>query len=398
MSSDRLKDISDYVDSVFIENEIVEKIIEDEVVKDILVEKVIEKKIESKFVKLMNDIEKSLYFRYKYNGKPENMEFRTIYMIFIYALYKKGGYSLELKKLAEYNILYFENIDEYMLDTYGKEQRRCIKNIFKKFNIEPIYENYEGNIIKHKIDNIDKIINILDKNPNKIYPIEKFINYKKLLNKFREYIVSLGNNLIMYINNLDSDIITFFDNGKTLSELHSIHFLQPKTVSIDIKDYKLHVISVCMNKINRIFRCVNRFNIPELKIYNKLIELKKFNPNIICILNNYNLPITRNGMNELVADFLVITKCYNNLRFSLIEYDGPSHYDKSYHRFNKEGILCDIVKNNFCRLNGIDIIRVRDKDINYLERIVDFMNNVCMNDDVVICVPGYEEYMSIIDL
>jgi hypothetical protein len=393
MSSDRLKDISDYVDMVMIENKVIEDVVEEKVVE----KQQIINKVDSKFVKLMNDIERSLYFRYKYNGKPENMEFRTIYMIFIYALYKKGGYSLELKKLAEYNILYFENIDEYMLDTYGKEQRRCIKNILKKFNTQPIYENYEGNIIKHKIDNIDKIINILDKNPNKIYPIEKFINYKKLLNKFREYIVSLGNNLIMYINNLDSDIITVFDNGKTLSELHSVHFLQPKTVSIDIKDYKLHVISVCMNKINRIFRCVNRFNIPELKIYNSLVELKKSNPNIICIMNNYNLPITRNGRNELVADFLVITKFYNNLRFSVIEYDGPSHYDTSYHRFSKDGILCDIVKNNFCRLNGIDIIRIRDTDKNYLERVVDFMNNVCKNEGDIISVPGYEEYMNIIN-
>ena len=56
-----------------------------------------------------------------------------------------------------------------MLDTFGKEQRKCIKNIFRKFNVEPIYEDYNGDMIKHKIDDIDKIISILNKNPNKIY-------------------------------------------------------------------------------------------------------------------------------------------------------------------------------------------------------------------------------------
>jgi hypothetical protein len=378
MSVDRLKEISEYVDSVFIVDEVVDNVVVEKMIED----RVIINKVESKFIRLMNDIERSLYFRYKYNGKPENMEFRTIYMIFIYALYKKGGYSLELKKLAEYNILYFENIDEYMLDTYGKEQRKCIKSIFKKFNIEPIYEDYKGDIIKHKIDDMDKIITILGKNPNKIYPIEKFINYKRLLNNFREYIISLGDNLSVYINNLDSDIMNINDKGVN--------------VSIDIKNYKLKVISVCMNKINRIFKLVNRFNIPELMIYNRLVELKQVYSNILYIFNNYYLPISRNGKNQLIADFLIVSNFNNSVRFSIIEYDGPSHYDVDYYRFNSDSILCDIVKNNFCKLNNIDIIRIRDCELNCVDKVVKFIDSILVCKDIVISIPEYEEYMNII--
>jgi D-serine dehydratase len=98
MSCDRLKEISDYVDSVFIENEIVEKIIEDEVVKVDKVDKV----IESKFVRLMRKIETRIYFKYKNDSNPDNFTMKTLYFGFIYALFRMSGYSEEMKKLIEY--------------------------------------------------------------------------------------------------------------------------------------------------------------------------------------------------------------------------------------------------------------------------------------------------------
>ena len=420
MASDRLKEISDYVDSNFIKrnnkhantvrclsklNNLTGKLKTSLVLekpKDLLVnetnseENIISNQIiyknntDSKFIRLMLETERKLYFKFKYSCNPENMQFKTLFLTFIYSLYKKSGCSSELKKLADYNISYFDNIDEYMLDTYGKDQRKYINELMKKFNKIPINDDYNNlksihhNIFINDIE-IKHLIKIIEKNPNKIYPIEKFTNYKKILNNFRNYICSLADKLSIYINSLNTDIITIFDKDNN--------------VSVDIKNYKLNMINVCINKINKIFKLVNRFNIPELMIYNKLVEIKSNNKNqlcrILCIFNNYNLPISRNDRNQLVADFLIISQINDRIRFSIIEYDGPSHYNSNYYQFNKNSILCDIVKNNFCKINNIDLLRIKDTNNTFLDSVSEFINMIFNNDKCIINTPTYEEYINI---
>ena len=142
---------------------------------------------------------------------------------------------------------------------------------------------------------------------------------------------------------------------------------------------------------------ISRFNIPELMIYNRLVELKMVNKDILYILNNYKLPVSRNNknINNLTADILVLSKIGNNLKFSIIEYDGPSHYDTSYYMFKDSIVYCDIVKNNFCKLNNINILRVRDTDKKFVDNVVKFIDSIVVSKNIVI-IPSYEEYMKLI--
>jgi len=121
------------------------------------------------------------------------------------------------------------------------------------------------------------------------------------------------------------------------------------------------------------------------------------NKDILYILNNYKLPVSRNNRcnNNLTADFLILTRCNKTLRFSVIEYDGPRHYDRYFYIFKEANVYCDIVKNNFCMLNGINILRVRDDDKQFLDNIVKFIDSILISKNIVI-IPSYEEYMKLI--
>ena len=79
----------------------------------------------------------------------------------------------------------------------------------------------------------------------------------------------------------------------------------------------------------------------------------------------------------------------------MIEYDGPSHYNTKYYMFKDSIVYCDIVKNNFCRLNSINILRVRDTDKIFLNNIVKFIESILVSKNIVI-IPEYEEYIKLI--
>lgn len=102
--NDRLKEISDYVDMVMIENKVIEDVVEEKVIEYEVVK--VNKVIEDKFVRLMRKIETRIYFKYKNNNNPDNFTIKTLYFGFIYSLFKMSGYSDDMKKLAYDNIGY----------------------------------------------------------------------------------------------------------------------------------------------------------------------------------------------------------------------------------------------------------------------------------------------------
>ena len=53
------------------------------------------------------------------------------------------------------------------------------------------------------------------------------------------------------------------------------------------------------------------------------------------------------------------------------------------------------MKNNFCRLNGINILRVRDDDKQFLDNIVKFIDSIMVSKNIVI-IPEYQNYMKLI--
>lgn len=388
MSNDRLKEISDYVDSIFIEKN---KNIMEEDKEDILLQPndiiITDNKpvIEGKFIKLMRKIETNIYFKHKSNMNPDNFTMKSLYFGFIYSLFKMSGYSKEIKKLAYDNISYFNEIDEFLLNTYGNNVRKYTKNIMKGFNIKPIIKDSETIILTENLQDdqlliTTELLNIINKEPNKPYPIEKLIVYKNKVDELRKNINEICNTILSYLNNKEHDMITFFND------------------CVDIKNYKILIIKNLLCKLNKIIKCISRFNIPELMIYNKLVELKATNENILYILNNYKLPVSRNykNLNNLTADFLILSKFNNKLQFSIIEYDGPSHYNTNYYMFTESIVYCDIVKNNFCKLNNINILRVRDTNKQFLNNVTAFINSILGSNNIFI-IPKYIEYMELIN-
>jgi len=251
--------------------------------------------------------------------------------------------------------------------------------MMKGYNIKPIIEDIVIKGVDNEVLITDELMSIIKKEPNKKYPIEKLMLYKNKVMGLRKSINNLCEKLIVYLDNKDNDMISFLDD------------------SIDIREYKICIIKNLVFKLNKMIKCISRFNMPELMIYNKLVELKMDNKNILYILNNYKLPVSRNcrNNNNLTADFLILTKFNNCLRFSVIEYDGPRHYDRNFYIFKEGNIYCDIVKNNFCKLNNINILRVRDNDKQFLDKIVNFIDSIFFSKNIVI-IPEYEEYMKLI--
>jgi len=374
MSHARLFEISDIVDTMVSEKS-------QKYYNTIQLETVDEfntnKPLISKFTKLMLDTEIKLYNKYITGIKPHRMHLSSLYMILIYSLYKKGSNIDELKRLADYNILYFENIDEYINNTYDNEDIKSLKNIMNHYDISVIYDDYNGNIIQHHIDTSN-----LRFKQYKSYPIKKLKEYRLVLSTFRDIIISNGKIITSYLETIKEDLINFK--------------LYERDETICIKEYKKIIISECMNKVNQIFKRVVSFNIPELEIYNKLLEIKQDKPDIIGVFHNARLPISRNGnsLNNLSADILIILK---SGKLGIIEYDGPSHYSKEHIYYKRNNVLCDIVKNNFCKRNGIHILRVRDNDINYMNTIVDFINQITkINSKHIINIPLYSEYIKLL--
>jgi hypothetical protein len=304
---------------------------------------------------------------------------------FIYSLFKMSGYSKEIKKLAYDNISYFNEIDEFLLNTYGNNVRKYTKNIMKGFNIKPIIKDSETIVLTENLQDdqiliTTELLNIINKEPNKPYPIEKLTVYKNKVDELRKNINEICNTILSYLNNKKNDMITFFND------------------CVDIKNYKILIIKNLLCKLNKIIKCISRFNIPELMIYNKLVELKATNENILYILNNYKLPVSRNYKNScnLTADFLILSKFNNKLQFSIIEFDGPRHYNKNFYIFKENNVYCDIVKNNFCKLNNINILRVRDTNKQFLDNVVTFINSILESNNIFI-IPKYIEYMDLIN-
>jgi len=390
MASDRLKEISDYVDSIFIERNrnIVEVEVDDHT--DTILhqpndEDINKPVVEGQFIRLMRRIETNIYFKHKSNMNPNNFKMKSLYFGFIYSLFKMSGYSKEITKLAYDNISYFNEIDEFLLNTYGNDVRKYTKNIMKEFNIKPIIKDTETIMIPEnqqasELSITPELINIINKEPNKIYPIEKLTVYKNKVVDLKKNINEICNTILDYLNNKEHDKITFFND------------------CIDIKNYKIQIINNLLGKLNKIIKCICRFNIPELMIYNKLVELKSENGNILYILNNYKLPVSRNykNVNNLIADFLILYNFNNKLQFSVIEYDGPSHYNTNYYMFTESIVYCDIVKNNFCKLNNINMLRVRDTNKQFLDTVTTFIKSILVSNNIFI-IPKYIEYMELIN-
>lgn len=275
----------------------------------------------------------------KYNKHFNNLSTDTLYSLYIIITYKTNDYNLYKDAAKSYNLhkQYINQLNDYLIMIDNYEIRKYVYNLLTNKDI----------IIS------DNIIDIITPNISKIYELNNLLKYNMLVNEFKQ----------TTINNINVLINIIHDNEK-------------------------QILYALIDKLNNTYKSIHKFNKPELYIYNKLIELK--NDKLICIFNHFTLPLSRNNKHPLYADFLLLFNINNRLIFGIIEYDGPSHYNINYYNFSKDRVYCDILKNQFCIDNNINILRIFDYDnIDY--KIDEYLMSI-NNDNTSIILPSKNHY------
>jgi hypothetical protein len=269
-------------------------------------------------------------------------ELSVLLSLYIYILYK----THDLKLLNDFTIFY---------NKYNKY--KSVINIFIEKNNYSKQHNYLllllNNYIKNKklIDYNSIVIEHFDKKLLSCYNIKSYNELKIDISIMLQSLEELSLSLLLNINN---------DN------------------SINNKEKKIELINIFTLKFAKIFDIGCVYNNPELCIFNSLVNFSKINEPIIFITIHFVLPVSY--IKSLIADFFIMLKINNKLQFCVIEYDGPTHYNILDHRISIDHIKRDIIKNNFCINNNISIIRVFDKDKNYINTIIEFIQSIISNN------------------
>jgi hypothetical protein len=204
--------------------------------------------------------------------------------------------------------------------------------------------------------------------------------------KLKEYNVEEYKNFIIVMKKLN-DIIT-----------HNLSFINELIMNSDLpyKEIRCKIIDVFKSRHKKLLNKEIKMNIPELEIYNTLIKLKNLHINIINVYYNVKLPVKFIG--NLRADFVVTIKQNNFIEAVIIEYDGPLHTDHKHPHFNNDNIYRDLIKNNFCIKNKINMLRI-DYRQNHIELVENFMNKILLLtiEQPIYEIPEYEHYLKILN-
>ena len=372
--NERLQEISDFVDDYF----------DNKKANIILTEKEVECEQKNEFIRRfdidkMNNIDKlfkidnndhllwsvfikkSKYYFYeiKHNNKDINsmrlITLSQLYISVIYILHKKL-----LKKFSNKYISYSNHYEHYMNRFSDKKQRN---EIF-------LYMNSNNN----------KQLDIVKKNKPYTIVLDEIEEYKKSINEIKQEISNINSEL----NNL---------------------------IDINDENQKIftNIINIYQNKIELIYKFISKFNYPEMKIYNFIVEKMKTNINILNILTHFTLqalpcgssrardaPVKRQeSKHSLFADILVIIKLDDKYHFIVIEYDGPTHDNIEDFRFNDSVVFCDITKNKYCISNNISLIRLNYKinmneHLNTINNLIDQIS--ILKKPVYYSIPTDEHY------
>ena len=335
--------------------------------------------------RFISTIEKKIFSRTKYETASRNLlgYYTNDYLqkIFLYILYKNHEDKLLCRSFAVNNLSYINRTNEFILDIFGEKQREYIKTIMNGFNRIPIMEEYTGETNNHDFEYTNDIRKLLNETPNKCVDLNALEEYRNNIKETKILLETLSTELLKTISSKEKDEIKYEDE------------------ILDIKNYKLHIIERMNEKVNKLYRNVCYLNKPELMIYNILVKFKEKCGGIQYIFYNFSLPVSRENKEKgcLKADFLILFKVNEKLRISIIEHDGPSHYNNKHYHFKKDVVQRDIIKNNFCKINGIDILRIRDCDDDIESTITQFIFAVLYSDNYVFEIPEYEEYIKLLE-
>ena len=292
-----------------------------------------------------------------------NYDTSVLFSLFIYLtkLTKNKDILLNVSELYKIHKKVITSLDNYLDMIYNITERNIIYSILLNFDVLPYTHKYYNTCIKHTILIPDKYI---------LTPPKYFSNEQA---------------------NIYND--TICDFKQKMNE--TVNILSHHQFESNIK--ATQIISALSCKINNTYSCFYKFNKPELVIYNKLINIKLIKPAILYVFNHFTLPITRNGIHHLYADFLIVFNINQHYQFAIIEYDGPTHYNIKDDRITKNKVYCDIVKNNFCIRNSIHILRINDYDKSYLTKIYNFIDDIIKDNGIISIIPPFEFYSTLLE-
>jgi hypothetical protein len=255
----------------------------------------------------------------------------------------------------------------------------------------------------------------------------KFSNYLKALNEYVEMInfdeqyehiysiIQHNFNLYGICNDIKitDDLFKILTNKKInqfdinklmelqLTSIELLHTLEQLNKNIhtylvnDITQYKetkIKIINSFVDKANNTFKTANKFNIPELIMFNKLVKLYHKYDNILFVFHHFKLPVKH--INHLFADALIVFNKDNYLHFAIIEFDGIQHYDINDFRFNQYTVKKDIIKNNFCIDSKISLLRIFNtkKMSDTIEKFINDIINAKLDEIPIINIPSNDHY------
>lgn len=294
------------------------------------------------------------FFDIKYNNKNVNkMQNKQLSFLVFGILYYYSNNKKELYEPFKKYITYLTMFEDFFKLVICKKQRRTVYEYIKNIKSNDSFED----AYTHKCYN--NFINCIKNKPCEQINMET-------INKLKTCIEDLKTT----INTSCKSTIEMFINDNQIEDTGII----------------IKIITTYLDKINKIYKYTNKFNKPELEIYNHIIKQKTIYPHIIQVFTDASIPISRNNyLQTLSADILIVFDIDRIIKFAIIEYDGPTHYDINDFRFNDNAVWCDRCKNQFCIDSNISLLRLHYKSTicDCFDNINLFINRV-INSDVTV--------------
>lgn len=290
----------------------------------------------------------------------------------------------------------------YFFYIISNVERSITLTMEQKYNINYLRIQYKNYIIKYA-----KFRMLIEHNKScEIFKnCDTNINYSNDYNYYKN--ICVNNNLITVISSNEKltdynveEYKIFIIVMKKLNDIitHNLAFINELIMNSDLSHKKIRckIIDVFKARHKKLLNKEIKMNIPELEIYNTLIKLKNLHKDIIDIYYNVKLPVK--FISNLRADFVITIKQNNIIKAVIIEYDGPLHTEHEHPHFNNDNIYRDLIKNNFCIKNNINMLRI-DYRQNHIELVKNFMNKILLltTEQPIYEIPEYEHYLKIIN-
>jgi hypothetical protein len=296
----------------------------------------------------------------------KNMSFSSYDFLFLLSLYVYILNEINnIQLIHDFNLFYkkylkYKDIVKVFID----KNNYCIQHNY----LLMLLRNYINNK-NHTNINVNNLqYDILNK--NKLHTYNKYA-YLDLKNDINDMIYTLSLN-----------------NNKLIKNINDLQILENK-------NKKIELVNCFLDKFICTFDVGCIFNKPEIDIFNTLVNVSKCIDHIVFVAMHFVLPISY--IKPLIADFLLIFNINNIIQFCIIEYDGPSHYNIKDYRICIDSIKRDMIKNEFCINNNISILRVTDKNTNYIDIIFDFILTIINYGKPVFDIPNDKHYLDLIN-